>query len=260
MDTRNAKKLSLVSFLFLVVIYFVTRCIYGDDFSAIISENIPNVILAVAELAVSIWITLAVVEHSLKEDQNRQWKKVRKSTFSEIIHYVSSITMSVPFFLLPELNEDDRKKSEDIRETIQNKMSNYENEGKMAVEAILKLQESLKGAYANIIRNGENPSRERDEAIIGHWKLAYEDIRPKFDIIRTVLLPRILAHSENDNLRQALINLEIASIKCDNFMRSLSSPLYPIKPGPQILVSLIELLEPAACVCWFIVDDLENDP
>ncbi len=257
MDTRKVKKLSLLSFLFLFVIYFTIGYILGDSFSAIISRNILDIILAATELALGIWITLAVVEHSLKEDQSRQWKKVRKSTFSEIMHYINYITMSVPFFMLLELNDKDRRKSDEIRETIQNRMRNYENEGKIAVDAIMELQELLRGAYENI---GGNTSRERDESIIRHLKLAYEDVRPMFDIIRTVLLPRVLAHSENDNLRQALINFEIASLKCDNLMRSLSSPLYPIKPGLQILASLIELLEPAACICWLIIDDLEKDP
>ena len=110
MDTRKAKKLSLVLFLFILFIYFIIRYQQGDYFSAIISEKFLDVLLTAAELALSVWIALAVIEHSLKEDQSRHWKKVRKSTFSEIMHYVSYIAMSIPFFMLLELNKDDRKK------------------------------------------------------------------------------------------------------------------------------------------------------
>jgi hypothetical protein len=260
MDTREAKALSLYYLFVSLILYFAIRALYGDDFSTIFSKNLPDAIATVAALAAGVWITLAVVEHALKEDQKRQWKKLRESTFSEIMNYVSYIAVSVPFFMFPALTEDDRKKSIEIGETIQNKMHNYKKEGKMAADAVLKLQQLLINTYDYISVTGGKASEEQEKAIIEHMKSAYEDTKFMFDVIRTVLLPRVLGFSENDNLRQALINFEIASLECDNLMRSLSSPLYPIKPGLQILASLIKLLEPAACVCWFIVDDLEKDP
>jgi hypothetical protein len=259
--------LSFYYLFVLIIIYWLIETLYGDNFSTIILENLPDAIAAMAALAASVWITLTVVEHALKEDQKIQWKRIREGTYFEIVKYANHIVISLQISILSiphGLNDEERMQIKNINENICNKNENYKKEGSIAAEAIGQLWETIAkdDTMYRLIEACGKMNEETQKKSIKTFKFVYRDIKFSLDIFRLVLIPRILIFSENVKLQEALINFEIESLKYENYVQSLSNPLVPkdAKPGLQILQSQIELLNLAAKVYWFIADDLKNDP
>jgi hypothetical protein len=52
--------------------------------------------LTVAGAAVSVWITLEIVEHAIREDRDQQWMKVKSLTYMTIINDIRYIVVDAP--------------------------------------------------------------------------------------------------------------------------------------------------------------------
>lgn len=259
MDSREAKALSLYYLFTSLIVYFAIEVLYGDDLFTILSKSLPNAMAGVAALAASAWITLAVVEHALREDKRKLSEKVRDKTYFEIIDYVTGISQSACISIPCGLTEEEREKIKSKFETISKKTHNYKKEGKGAAEAIGELSILLNDAHLRIIEACGKASENQVEQYIEQIKLPYKDIKFDLDIYRTILLPRVFDFSENAELRDALIYFEITSLKYEKHMRSFDDPLYATKPVIQFFGSLRDLLNGAANVYWFIIDDLERN-
>lgn len=212
----------------------------------------------IATLSVGAWITLAVVEHAITEDKKRLSDKLRDRTYFEIIDNITSISQSIYRSIPCGLTQEEINQIDKINDTIRDKTHNYKNEGKIAAEAIGELTVLLNDAHNNIIKECGTASKDQSERYIKQIMEPYKSVKFDLDVYRTVLLPRVFDFSENIELRDSLIYFEMTSLKYEKYMQSFDDPKYVTKPL-QIFGTIIGLLNGAANIYWFIVDDLEKD-
>jgi hypothetical protein len=245
MNTNDVKYLCFYIFYTAIIFYLASEIYDGNDIITIFKKSFPHLMIVAATLASSAWITLGIIQRSLKDDKMERMETLRINTYTEIrtniILVMNYVKLSIPFGL----TEQQDKKI--------NSLAIAANDGTYISEALSGFVELLEDAKSRIIEESKNNMENYVKTI----KLEYQNIGFYLNNFRNALFPRVLDFSENRDLVNALTNFEKKSFDYENLIRSLPNDNSNV-PIEEIVNSLIVLLSAAENVCFAISEDLED--
>lgn len=181
---------------------------------------------------------------------------VRKNTYTEILNNVGHIPIFARLSIPCGLTTNDDEQIAPVISKIQESTNNYKEDVETITLGIRQLEKLLLDAESRINDAFDTAREEQKEEYREKIKLAHKEINTKFrfDIYRTVLMPRVLDFSENKKLLDALITIEASFKTYDDLMNNRTDISTNLIFSP-----LIDLLEGAADVYTYIADDLKKE-
>jgi hypothetical protein len=251
------------SVVFIIVLLTLSK--YSIDIG---NNFIPELTLTAAGAAASIPITLWVIGRAIREDKTERWAKIRKTTYLEIINYISYIAvrtpqLSIPCGLTSEKDELMKAINKKIVDALNSYLTNgYKKEdGEKAAAAMKELGDILKEARDDIVHEIEmTGGSSRGKEFTKQFIAFYDDIKFRLDVYSSTLCPRVAGFSKNTNLLDTLAEFESKSFNYQISILTLGNPLYANASGSRIIDSLIALVCSAATVFRRLVEDVEREP
>ena len=189
-------ELGLIAFVIFLLIAF-----WFD----IIEWHWSHVFFILAEAALSVWITLVVIELAIRKDRERKWKRVKLITYTTILNNLRNIANeAASYAFLVVGNCDDQFIKEYARI-----LSSEGNKPRKEVSiAIIEMAIIITTYYKNIKEEHNNLDEKKmvksltDYYHKEHWRL---------DDIMVTLSPRILELSDDEEANLALLRFENAN-------------------------------------------------
>jgi len=192
-----------LTYTFMVFSYW--GLIGGNNFGSQLS-------LTLAGAAMSVWITLTVIERVIKKDREQQWEKVKSLTYMAILNNIRYMASQFP--------ETDTIDFETINNHIDIINTDVNYPRKDVSDEIIKLAEDLNKIYKNRnefsddilieaeLSDTESATRYHESESLKHY---FNEIGWILEDMRITLIPRVLQLSDDEEVNLALLRFEAFS-------------------------------------------------
>jgi hypothetical protein len=177
-----------------------------------------RVLLALASAALSVWITLFVVNLALKEDRNQNWVVVKSYTYSIILWHIC-LTACLSLLVMRPLSD-----SIFTMEGVRIVGGGHLYPKKEVANALLDISDLLRVDY--VLRERHDDARRahgeqiaQDQEIKRGLTLFYNISNWRFETIRMTLIPRVLQLSDDKDVFNALLKYETKIEEFEDVMR-----------------------------------------
>ncbi len=203
MEWKNRNGISLIGLISFVIFLVAALWLYIRNL-----EFQSQIAFILAEAAISIPITLILIEWVIKRDREKQWEKVKSLTYKTILFNISYVAyklpMEIPFYL---------DGSKEFRNIIEKGVLNVPDPQKEVSYAILEFAEIVRTIQNRLLK--ENREQLGDDKWYDNMYL-YSEMILKYNQetdwlladIRLILIPRVLQLSDDQEVNSALLDFE----------------------------------------------------
>jgi len=217
MKSQDRKRCSAIATVLLGVFSYIAY-IEKLDFGS-------NALLGLSASALSIWITLEVIEKALKADREERTSAIRGLTLKSLLYNVCSIVYNSPLAVSGAIKDLDSKLLNECTEKIRCGALDPRDEVAESILALADMidlgQKSRQQFLSDLSKTqgAEKPlqtEREFDVFTIAYY---YQDINFRINRIREILIPRIIELIDDRELELALLKFEEISDRYNEHMR-----------------------------------------
>lgn len=226
--------------------------------------------LSAAGAVASILITLEIIQREIRRDRDSQWEKVEKLTYADIVFHLSFMSYKIADFL--RLSEGVPIPMESFK-ILSHSISQFEERTPNAIAEIMK--EANKFYHQHQVTPTDTTKQTKEDEFNTHeWRLKvggrlkrlilyYEEIDRSLNDIRIILIPRVLQLSNDQEVNEALIQLDR---ECLALQMNAHLPEQFMKEGilgnficEPLIWKMIEFLEPAGKLYGLLWNRLHAD-
>ena len=178
----------------IVAIFFLaisTATSYAEN------SSVSRLALTASGTAISIFITLTIVQRAIKEDRNRQWQGVKLRTYLVILGHLSNIALSFHLYHTQFRGTKDSDNCIDIL-----RRSTYDPKEEVS-KAMMD--------FADIAKAKHSPEESFDKKVTTRLVMFYDSMNMLVNDLNLILIPRVLQLSDNDEMHKTLSDLEYLS-------------------------------------------------
>ena len=217
MKSRDLKEFSIYTATLLGVISYIAFIEKFDFYS--------NAVLGLATSALSIWITLEVIENALKTDREERQRAIKGMTLKSLLNNICGIVYNSPLAVAGGIKYLDSKLLNQYAEEIRNGAL---EPGEQVVKSMFAManmidqgQKSRQQFLLDLSKNQDAEKSLQDERRFDAFTIAYyyQDIIFRINRIRERLIPRILELTDDRELELALLKFEEISDRYNEHMR-----------------------------------------
>lgn len=233
MNLKNSRvKISLICISIFIIFLIVGIYLYDIE-----PGYHSDVVFILAESIISIPITLILIEWVIKSDREKQWDKVKSSTYMSILEHVTIMARSASS------HSHIRMQGEELRNA-QILERGFIIPKKEVAIAIIELSRTSKKETNNWIHQMTYGTdiQQQNELIkreAQNLDFFYTDIKWRIDDIISTLVPRVLQLSDDNEINLSLLRFEKFCRRFNEFMnnKSIGIPM-ATKAMPKFLSEL----------------------